>query len=153
MLRLNHRLDGEIKIGGNYLPWVRHGDTLYLSGQIPRVGDTVMLPGRVGEDLGLAQAQDAARICALRALALMRQAVGSLDQISQVLRITVCVQCTAAFTQHSEVADGASAVLQEVLGDAGRPTRTSVGVFQLPKNAAVEMDLIAAVMDAPCQPS
>ncbi|MES2889600.1 MAG: RidA family protein [Pseudomonadota bacterium] len=140
-------MEGEIKIGGNYQPWVRHGDTLYLSGQIPRVGDTVMLPGRVGEDLGLAEAQEAAQICALRALALMRQALGSLDRIRQVLRITVCVQCTAEFTQHSEVADGASGVLQAVLGDAGRPTRTSVGVFQLPKNAAVEVDLIAAVVD------
>ena len=81
----------------------------------------------------------------MRALALLRQSLGTLDAISQLLRLTVYVQSAADFTQHSEVADAASDVLHTVLGDAGRHTRTTVGVYQLPKNAAVELDLIAAV--------
>ena len=142
---LGYRFDGEIKIGGNYVSVVRHGDEAWVSGQIPRVGDTVVVTGRVGDDVSLAQAQLAAKVCVLRALALLRQSLGSLDNIRQILRISVYVQSAVNFTQQSEVSDGASDVLFAVLGDAGRHARTSVGVYQLPKNAAVELDLVAAV--------
>jgi len=142
---IGHRFDGEIKIGGHYVPVLRHGEWLYVSGQIPRVGDTILVVGRVGAEVALAEARLAAQVCAMRALALLRQSLGSLDPISQLLRLTVYVQSAADFTQQSEVADAASDVLHTVLGDAGRHTRTSVGVFQLPKNAAVELDLMAAV--------
>ncbi|WP_066265268.1 RidA family protein [Hydrogenophaga palleronii] len=143
--RLGYAFDGEIKIGGNYTPVVVDGHLAYVSGQVPRVGDTVVVTGRVGAEVSLEQAQRAAQVCAMRALALLRQQFGSLDRVGRILRITVFVQCTDAFTQHSEVADGASAVLSDVLGEAGRHTRTSVGVFQLPKNASVELDLIASM--------
>jgi enamine deaminase RidA (YjgF/YER057c/UK114 family) len=142
---LGHRFDGEIKIGGHYAPVVRHGTQVFVSGQIPREGDTILVVGRVGAQVTLAEARLAAQVCAMRALALLRQSLGSLDAISQLLRLTVYVQSAADFTQHSEVADAASDVLHTVLGDAGRHTRTSVGVCQLPKNAAVELDLIAGV--------
>jgi enamine deaminase RidA (YjgF/YER057c/UK114 family) len=144
-IEIGHRFDGEIKIGGHYVPVLRHGGLLYVSGQIPRVGDTILVVGRVGAEVTLAEARLAAQVCAMRALALLRQSLGSLDAIGQLLRLTVYVQSAADFTQHSEVADAASDVLHTVLGDAGRHTRTSVGVYQLPKNAAVELDLIAAV--------
>jgi enamine deaminase RidA (YjgF/YER057c/UK114 family) len=81
----------------------------------------------------------------MRALALLRNQFGSLSCIKQVLRITVYVYSAPDFTMHSEVADGASDVLVRILGDAGRHTRTSVGVAQLPKAATVELDLIAAI--------
>lgn len=142
---LGYRFDGEIRIGGNYVSVVRHGDEIYVSGQIPRVGDTVVVTGRAGVDVTLAQAQTAARVCAMRALALLRQSLGSLDKVKKILRISVYVQCAPDFTQQSEVADGASEVLYAVLGSAGIHTRTSVGVYQLPKNASVEIDLIAAI--------
>jgi len=142
---LGHRFDGEIKIGGNYVSVLRQGSLVYVSGQLPRVGDTVIAVGRVGAEVSLAEAQAAARVCAMRALALLRQSLGSLAALSQALRMTVYVHCTHEFTQQSEVADAASEVLHRVLGPAGAHTRTSVGVFQLPKNAAVEMDLIVAV--------
>ena len=103
-----------------------------------------MVSGRVGEDVPLERAQLAAKISAMRALALLRQALGSLDRVERILRITVFVQCAQTFTQQSEVADGASEILFRVLGDAGVHSRTSVGVCQLPKNAPVEIDLIAA---------
>lgn len=144
---LGYRFDGEIKIGGNYVPLVRDGYHIYLSGQIPRVGDTVVVTGAAGAGAGasLADAQKAAKVCAMRALALLQRALGSLDAVQSILRITVYVQSAPTFTQQSEVADGASEVLFAVLGDAGAHTRTSVGVLQLPKNATVEVDLIASV--------
>lgn len=142
---LGYSFDGEIKIGGNYVPIVRHQNELYISGQIPRVGDTVVVTGRAGADTSLAQAQLAAKICAMRALALVQRSLGSLDEVKRLLRMTLYVQCAEDFTQQSEVADGASEVLFFVLGDAGAHTRSSIGVYQLPKNATVELDLIAAV--------
>lgn len=124
---------------------MRHNNEIYISGQIPRVGDTVVVTGRAGADVELPVAQLAAKICAMRALALLQRSVGSLDHIKRLLRMNLYVQCAPDFTQQSEVADGASEVLFFVLGDVGAHTRTSIGAYQLPKNATVELDLIAAV--------
>lgn len=140
--RLGYQLD-EFKIGGNYTPLVRDGNLLYISGQIPRVGDAIVLPGKVGASLTVAQAQIAAGISALRCLGLLKQALGSLDQVRAIPRITVYVRSAEDFDQQSEVANGASDLLHEILGAAGAHTRTSVGVMQLPKSAAVEVDMIA----------
>ena len=142
---LSYSFAGEIKIGGNYTSVIRHDNQVFISGQIPRVDDEVVVTGRVGAEVSVAEAQRAAKVCTMRALALLRQELGSLGRVQRILRITVFVQCAQDFTQQSEVADGASEVLYAVLGDAGVHTRTSVGVYQLPKNAAVEIDLIAAV--------
>lgn len=146
---LGYSFEGDIKIGGNYVPLVRDGNHIYVSGQIPRVNNTVVVTGAVGADVSLADAQKAAKVCVMRALALLQRAVGSLDQLQSVLRITVYVQSAPAFTQQSEVADGASELLFAVLGEqVGAHSRTSVGVLQLPKNASVEIDLIASVRTA-----
>lgn len=141
--RIGHSFDGEFKTGGDYLPLVRDGRTLYVSGQVPRIGSTVVVTGRVGEQVSLEQAQLAARLCAMRALALLQRELGTLEHVGQILRITVFTQSAASFTQQSEVADAASELFHAVLGEAGRHTRTSVGAYQLPKNASVELDLIA----------
>ena len=142
---LGYSFEGELKIGGNYVSTLRHGDVVYVSGQVPRVGSTVVVTGRVGAEVSLAQAQLAAKVCAMRALVLLRQSLGSLDRIEQILRVTVYTQSAMDFTQQSEVADAASELLHAVLGGAGTHTRTSVGVAQLPKNASVELDMVAAV--------
>lgn len=144
-LELGHRFDGEIKIGGNYAPVVRDGQQLFVSGQIPRVGDEVLYVGTVGAGIDLASARTAAAICAMRALAFVQRAAGSLDAVRAVARITVYVRSAPDFTQQSEVADGASDLIARVLGPVGAHSRTSVGVLQLPKGAAVELDLIARV--------
>lgn len=143
--QLGYSFEGEIKIGGNYVPLVRNGNEIYISGQIPRVGDTIVVTGRAGADATLAQAKLAAKVCAMRALALLQRSVGSLDEIKRLLRMNLYVQCAADFSLQSEVADGASEVLFFVLGEAGAHTRSSIGVYQLPKNATVELDLIAVV--------
>ena len=146
---LGHNFSGEIKIGGNYSPVVRDGQQLYVSGQIPRVGDEVLFVGAVGDAFDVVQGQQAAAICAMRALAFLQRAAGSLDAIASILRITVYVRSAPNFMQQSEVADGASDVFCRVLGPRGVHTRTSVGVLQLPKGTAVELDLVATIMAAP----
>ncbi len=142
---LGHRFDGEIRIGGNYVPVLRDGHHVYVSGQIPRVGDVVVVTGAAGEGATLEMARTAARICVMRALALLRAAAGPLESIKAIPRITVYVQSAPGFTQQSEVADAASDLLYRVLGPAAAHTRTSVGVQQLPKNATVEVDLVVTV--------
>jgi enamine deaminase RidA (YjgF/YER057c/UK114 family) len=142
---LGYGFDGEIKIGGNYVPLLRDGNHIYVSGQIPRVDNTVVVTGPVGTEVSLGQAQVAAKVCVMRALALLKRSLGSLERVKAVPRICVYVQSAQAFTEQSEVADGASEILFSVLGPAGAHTRTSVGVLQLPKNATVEVDLIATV--------
>lgn len=142
--KMGHDFGGEIKIGGKYTPVTQDGHYLWVSGQIPRVGDKVLYVGALGDAVSLIQGQEAAAICAMRALELLRRVAGSLDAISSILRITVYVRSVADFTQQSEVADGASDVLAHVLGPCGFHARTSVGVLQLPKGAAVELDVVAS---------
>lgn len=140
-----HDLSGEIIKGGDYASVVLDGDQAWVSGQVPRVGSAVRVTGRVGEAVSLEQAREAARICALRALVLLQRSLGSLSRVVRIQRVGVYVQCTADFTQHSEVADAASALLHEVLWQAGVHSRTSIGVYQLPKDASVELELVARV--------
>lgn len=142
---LGHAFDGELRKGGHYDPVVRDGRQVWVSGQVPRVGDAVVVTGRAGADVTLAKAQRAARICVLRALALLQRTLGSLEPVTAIPRMTVYVQVAEGFTQISEVADAASELLYAILGRAGAHTRSAVGVYQLPKNATVELDLVAAV--------
>lgn len=136
--------DADIQPGGHYRPLVRDGDLFFVSGQLPRLGTQIAVQGRVGDGVTLEQARHAARISALRGLLLMQREFGSLDRVRRVARIGVYVQCAADFTQHSEVADAASDLLHAVLGDAGVHARTAIGVYQLPKNAAVEVEMTAS---------
>ena len=142
---LGYSFDGEIKIGGNYVPLLQEGKHIYISGQIPRVGNDVVVTGAAGSDVTLLDAQKAAKISVMRALALLKNHLGTLAAVKTVLRINVYVQSAATFTQQSEVADGASEILYAVFGKVGVHTRTSVGVFQLPKDATVEIDMIVTV--------
>jgi enamine deaminase RidA (YjgF/YER057c/UK114 family) len=142
---LGYDFTGEIKIGGNYTPIVQDGKQLFISGQIPRVGDEVLFVGAVGDDIDLARAKKAAAVCAMRALALVQRAAGSLEAIQCIPRMTVYVRSSSSFTQQSEVADGASDTIARVLGAVGIHSRTSVGVLQLPKGASVEVDFVVAI--------
>ncbi|AZV28877.1 hypothetical protein CT157_23555 [Pseudomonas syringae] len=142
---LNYDINGENTVGGNYAPLIRHHDEIYISGMVPRTEGKIQYPGRVGQELTLKDAQAAASISAMRCLAFIVDAVGSLDKVRSLLRVTVYVKSTPDFVDLSEVANGASDVFSYVLGDVGRHTRTTVGVYQLPKNAAIEVDMIVAV--------
>ena len=142
---LGYSFDGEIKVGGNYAPVVRDGEMVYVSGQIPRVGDQIVVVGAAGADVSLENARMAAKVSTMRALALAGRAVGGLANIVAVPRITVFVRSGPSFTQQSEVADAASDLLGAILGPVGVHARTSVGVAQLPKGATVEIDFIFKV--------
>ncbi len=133
--------------GARYAAVVVHGDTAWVSGQLPRDGDTVVVAGKLGRDVDIADAQRGARIALLRGLAALRDELGDLDRVARILRMTVYVNSTEDFTQHSAVADGASSLVYELFGEtAGRHARTSVGVAQLPRNGCVEIDLVAALV-------
>ncbi|WP_298933827.1 RidA family protein [uncultured Ramlibacter sp.] len=140
--------EDDIRPGANYELVVEHGGQAWVSGQIPRLQGQIVCTGRVGQDLTLEEARAGARVSTLRALAILRQQLGSLARVERILRVTVYVQSAADFTQQSEVADACSDILYSVFAPNGGHTRTSVGVYQLPKNAALEIDLVAAVRPA-----
>ncbi|HET8788823.1 MAG TPA: RidA family protein [Actinomycetes bacterium] len=125
---------------GLYEGWVRSGDLLFLSGQ-GADGWT----GRLGADLTLDQGRRAARDCALNLLAQTRDALGSLDQVAQMVKVTGFVACTPEFTGVPAVVDGASALLLDLFGDRGRHARSAVGVAALPLGFAVEVEMVVRV--------
>ena len=132
--------------GANYAAVVVHGDVAQVSGQLPRVGDRVVVAGKLGRDVAIADAQEGARIALLRGLAALRDELGGLARVRQILKLTVYVNSAEDFVDHSRVADGASTLIYELFGaDLGRHARTSVGVAQLPRNGCVELDLVVAL--------
>jgi len=131
--------------GGAYAPFFRDGNILYLSGQVPKVGNEVVFTGPVGSAISIDQSKEAARVCALRLLGVLKQACGTLERVESVARLNVFVQSTPGFDKHSEVADSASKVLKDILQCEVMPARTAVGVLSLPRNASVEIDLVAIV--------
>lgn len=140
-------LPSDVGAAANYVPYVRHGDLVYVSGQIPRVGSQVTTVGKVGGEVDLPEAQHAATVCALRMLSILRQAAGgSLDQVARVVELVVYVNSAPVFTDQSLVADAASELFVQVFGAAGRHARAAVGVAQLPKNAAVEIKGVFALV-------
>lgn len=132
----------------NYVPTVVTGNLLFVSGQISRAGDGTTLTGKLGAGVDIAKGREAARICALNILAQANAALGSLDRIARIVKLTGFVNAAPAFTDHPQVVNGASDLLVEVLGDRGRHTRSAVGVAGLPLDAAVEVEAIIEVARA-----
>ena len=132
--------------GARYAAVVVHGDVAHVSGQLPRIGERVVIAGKLGRDVTVADAREGARIALLRGLAALRDELGGLERVKQILKLTVYVNCTEDFIDHSAVADGASTLIYELFGpELGHHARTSVGVAQLPRNGCVELDLVVAL--------
>ena len=132
--------------GARYAAVVVHDGLAWVSGQLPRDGDRVVAKGKLGRDIDIAAAQNGARVALLRALAALRDELGGLARVSRILKLTVYVNSTEDFLDHSAVADGASTLIYELFGPAlGHHARTSVGVAQLPRDGCVEIDLVAAL--------
>ena len=128
-----------------YVPTVLANGLLHVSGQLPfREGQVVT--GRLGEDVELDAGQSAARLCGLMVLAQVHAAVG-LDRVARVVKLGVFVNSAGSFTQQPEVANGASELMQDVFGEAGRHARAAVGVPTLPRGAAVEVDAVFQIND------
>ena len=130
-----------------YVPAVRTGDYVYTAGQLPLVDGELPATGKVGAGVGPEQARELARTCALNALAAVAAVTGGLSSIRRVVKVTAFVASTAGFTGQSQVINGASELLLEVFGDAGRHARSAVGVAVLPLDAPVEVELIVEVGD------
>ena len=130
----------------NYVPFVLTGTLLVISGQLPMLGQAVMVQGVLGGGLVIEDGQRAARQCALNILAQAAAALdGDLDRIVRLVRLGVFVASKPDFFQHPQVANGASDFMVDVLGDAGRHARAAVGVSALPREAAVEVDAMFEV--------
>lgn len=145
MSELNIQFEPEILPGANYVVAQIHANQIYVSGQLPRQNGKLMAEGAVGRDLNLIEARFAAEVSALRIVAILRQALGNLDRLEQLLKLNVVVQSATHFTQQSEIADAASGIFYRIFGAQGTHARTTIGVIQLPKNGAVEIDLLAAI--------
>lgn len=131
-----------------YIPAKAHGDLVYTSGQLPMVSGSLPETGKVGEGEGLVAPDAAARHarqCALNALAAAADAVGGVDRLAGVLKVTGFVASVAEFTGQPGVINGASQVLGEIFGDAGRHARSAVGVAALPLDAPVEVEVVFTV--------
>lgn len=127
----------------NYVPWVVSGKLVFISGQVPWDNGRIAFTGKVGADVDLPTAQTAARVCALNVVAQLRDACGGdLDRVVRCVKVGGFVNCVDGYGNQPEVVNGASDLLVEVFGDAGRHARFAVGANALPRNVPVEVEAV-----------
>ncbi|MBC2859927.1 RidA family protein [Stappia sp. 28M-7] len=129
----------------NYVPFVRTGNQLFISGQIPMGSDGIQFQGKLGAGTSIEDGQAAARLCAINLLAQAKAALGDLDKVVRLVKIVGFVNSTPDFSDQPKVMNGASDFLVEALGDRGRHARSAVGVAGLPFGVAVEVEAIFEV--------
>ena len=127
-----------------YVPTVLANGMLHISGQLP-FKDGALVKGRVGDDVSLEDAQEAAKLCGLMLVAQMKAALGTLARVERIVKLGVFVNSTVDFTDQAKVANGASELMVALFGDVGKHARSAVGVAVLPLGAAVEIDAIVQV--------
>ena len=142
---LGHALPHPPKAVAVYLPFKRVGDQLLISGQIATLGGDMPYHGRVGGQVTLDEARECAKLCTLNILAQVKQAVGELSFVKQVVKISVFVASEPSFVDQHLVANGASELLGQVFGEAGKHARSAVGVTSLPLDSPVEIEAIFEV--------
>lgn len=128
-----------------YIPASQAGDLLFISGVIPIRDGHLVFCGKLGEDLTVENGYEAAKFALLNALAIIRQALGSLNRVKKIVRMTGYVASGAGFTEQPSVVNGASDLLVELFGEAGRHARLALGAAELPLNAPIEIELIVQV--------
>lgn len=129
----------------DYVPWTRSGAMVFVSGQIPMRDGVLIARGRVPDQVSVDLAVECARCCALNAVAVVADAAGGLDRIARIVRIGCFIACGSGFTDQPIVANGASGLLVEIFGEAGRHARAAVGSVALPLGAPVEIEMTAEV--------
>jgi enamine deaminase RidA (YjgF/YER057c/UK114 family) len=129
----------------SYIPAVQVGELLFLSGVLPLRNGQLPVTGKIGRDLALEQGREAARLAVLNALAIARSELGTLDRITRVVRMVGYVASGEGFVQQPAVINGASDLLVQLFGEAGRHARVAVGAPELPLNSPVELELIFQV--------
>ncbi len=130
-----------------YVNCVRSGNLLHLSGGLPIKPDGSMITGKVPTDLSPEDAQEAAKLCILNRIAVVKEEIGSLDKVKQIVALTGFVNSEPDFNGHPVVINGASELLVEVFGDKGKHSRTALGAAALPLGVAVEINLVVEVED------
>jgi enamine deaminase RidA (YjgF/YER057c/UK114 family) len=128
-----------------YIPAIRHGNLVFTSGQLPIKDGSLIISGRLGSSLDIADVKTAAEICLLNALSAIKEVIGDLDQIKNIVRVVGYVACTPEFTNHPVVVNGVSNLILEIFGENGRHARSAVGVSSLPLNSPLEIELTVAV--------
>lgn len=129
----------------NYLPVVRVGDLLFLSGVLPSKEGQLVMAGKLGADVSIEQGVAAARLAVLNALAIVKAEAGSLDRVKRIVKMVGHIASAAGFTDQPLVLNGASDLLVAVFGEAGRHARVAVGAAELPRQAPIEIELIVQV--------
>lgn len=128
-----------------YVPAVRAGDLLFLSGVLPSRDGQLVMTGRLGQALSTEQGMEAARVAVLNALAIIRNEVGSLDRVTRIVKMVGHIASAPGFGEQPQVLNGASDLLVSIFGDAGRHARVAVGAAELPRQAPVEIELIVQI--------
>ena len=130
----------------SYVPVVVSGNHAFVSGQLPFIGGN-LVTGRLGDDISVERGMEAARACALMILAQLKATDIALDSVERIVKLGAFVNCTGDFADQPKVANGASDVMFEIFGDAGRHARAAVGVPALPLHAVVEVDAVIALKE------
>jgi enamine deaminase RidA (YjgF/YER057c/UK114 family) len=130
---------------GAYVPWVRTGNLVIMSGQLPWRDGKLAYVGKLTTEVSIEQGYDAAKICAINAIAQLQSAVGNLERIARIVRLEGFVHSAPGFHEHPKVLNGASELLLAVFGDRGRHARTALGINEMPLNAAVQIAVMAEV--------
>lgn len=126
----------------NYMPFVVTGNQVYVAGQVSRWKGEFLYIGALGKDVSVEDGYKAARICGLNIIAQAQAAIGDLDRVTRCVKLNVFVRSDGGFMEQPKVANGASDVMVEVFGDAGRHARSAIGVKQLPFGVSVEIDAV-----------
>ncbi len=145
MRELGLELSSPAKPLGAYVPAVRSGDLLFLSGVLPMLGGELKYRGKLGRDLTIDEGYQAARVAVLNALANAKGELGSLDKVDRVVKMIGYVASSEGFDAQPKVVNGASELLVEIFGDNGRHARVAVGVNELPLNSPIELELILRI--------
>jgi enamine deaminase RidA (YjgF/YER057c/UK114 family) len=151
LVQLGITLPAPPKPVATYVPAVLAGDLLFLSGMVPFRDGKLALEGKLGKELTVEQGYEAARVALLNALAVVRQELGTLDRVKQIVRMVGHVASADGFVQHPAVINGASDLLVAIFGDAGRHARVALGAAELPLNAPIEIELIIQIYDDTAQ--
>ena len=145
ILELNLALPEIPKPVAAYIPAKQSGNLIFTAGQLPMVNGALISTGHLGQDVGIEDAKNAARVCTLNALAAIKGVIGDLDRIKQVVRVVGYVASVPTFTQQPAIVNGASELLLEIFGEKGKHARSAVGMAVLPLNASVEIELTVEV--------
>jgi enamine deaminase RidA (YjgF/YER057c/UK114 family) len=130
-----------------YIPGIKINNLIYTSGQVALLNGQLKYKGKVGRDLSEEDGKKAAELCALNCLSIVKSLAGSLDNVQRIVKLTVFISSAEGFTNQPEVANGASELIEKIFGEKGKHVRSAVGVCELPRNSAVEIEMVANVTD------